>query len=141
MKYINRRVIGTYLLDQLTGNFLGFVVGMLASGLVSRFFETRSVRNLWGLASKKTVVDKDTFTTLEWVISLVIGFIVFEVVTKVIRERLSAGWPTYRTKVNRLTEAARGRFQTDAVSLQQLQEVPGKVMVKGVNAALKKIFP
>ena len=73
MKIVSRKVVLRYLYDQLTGNFAGFLIGMSATTLVSQFYETRGLRNLWGLTSKKTVVDKDTFSNLEWIISIVIS--------------------------------------------------------------------
>lgn len=88
LKFFKLKIVLKYLYDQLTGNFLGFIIGMSATSVVSQFFETRSIRNLWGLSSKKTVVDKETFQNLEWIISIIIGFIVFEIVTKVVKERL-----------------------------------------------------
>jgi len=96
MKWVTRKVVYKYLYDQLTGNFAGFLIGMSATSLVSRFFETRGLRNLWGLTSKKTVVDKDTFSNLEWIISIVIGFIVFEIFTKILKERIGKNIPTYK---------------------------------------------
>lgn len=101
MKYFNKKTILKYLYDQLTGNFAGFIVGMSATGLVSNFFETRSIKNLWGIASKKTIVDKDTFHTLEWIISILIGFVVFEIMTKVVKEKIDRYFPRYKYKVLR----------------------------------------
>jgi hypothetical protein len=82
MKFPSKKVTFNYFYNQLTGNFLGFIVGMSATGLVSQFFEKRSIKNLWGITSRKAVVDKDTFAALEWCVSILIGFIVFEMVTK-----------------------------------------------------------
>lgn len=101
MKYLQRKVILKYIYDQLTGNFMGFLIGMSATGLVSHFFETRSIKNLWGLAAHKRVVDKDTFSNLEWIISIIIGFIVFEIVTKVLKEKLNKNYPRYKFKALR----------------------------------------
>lgn len=96
MKNLNKKTVLTYLYDQMTGNFMGFVIGVSATGLVSRFFETRSIKNLWGLSAKKTVVDKETFSNLEWVVSIVIGFVVFEIFIKVIKESLVRNSPKYK---------------------------------------------
>lgn len=96
MKKVNKQSILKYLYDQLTGNFIGFLIGASATGLVSQFFETRSIKNLWGLSAKKTVVDKDTFSNLEWVISIIVGFIFFEIFMKVIKESLSRKFPRYK---------------------------------------------
>lgn len=96
MRQLNKKTILNYLYDQLTGNFIGFLIGVSATGLVSQFFETRSVKNLWGLSAKKTVVDKETFSNLEWVISIIVGFIVFELFIKVIKGWLEKNFSTYK---------------------------------------------
>ena len=90
-----------YLYDKLTGTFSGFVIGMAATGLVSRFFETKSFKNLWGLTAKKKVVDKETFGYLEWTASVVIGFLVFEIFTKVIKKKIDENAPRYKIKLKR----------------------------------------
>jgi hypothetical protein len=96
MKFISRKVVLKYLYKQLTGTFAGFLIGMSATKLVAQFFETRGLRNLWGLTSKKTIVDKGTFSNLEWIISIVIGFIVFEIFTKVVKEKIDKYFPIYK---------------------------------------------
>lgn len=80
----------SYASKQLRGHFFAFISGMSAANLISMFFETRSIANLWGLTAKKTVIDRDTFGFLEWTCSLVIGFITFEVVN-----RLMHRWNAY----------------------------------------------
>jgi hypothetical protein len=102
MRYLKKKIVLPYLYNQLTGNFLGFMIGMSATGLVSQFFETRSIRNLWGLSSKKTIIDKETFAGLEWIISIVIGFIVFEIITKVMKERLVRNFPRLKRSFFRI---------------------------------------
>ena len=76
-----------YLYDKVTGTFIGFIIGMAATKMVSQFFTTRSIRNLWGLTANKHVIDKKTFSMLEWCISILIGFFVFEVMTKVVKKK------------------------------------------------------
>ena len=80
---------------------MGFLIGMSATGLVAQFFETRSIRNLWGLTAKKTLVDKNTFAYLEWFISLVIGFVVFEIFTNYVKRYLDIYTPQFRIKMFR----------------------------------------
>ncbi len=80
---------------------MGFLIGMSASGLVAHFFETRSIRNLWGLTARKTVVDKNTFAYLEWFISLVIGFVVFELFINYVKRYLDIHAPRFRVKMLR----------------------------------------
>lgn len=96
MKNINKQSVLRYLYDQITGNFMGFVIGASATGLVSQFFETRSIKNLWGLSAKRTVVDRETFSNLEWVISIIVGFIFFEIFIKVVKESLRRNFPKYK---------------------------------------------
>jgi hypothetical protein len=101
MKNLNLKKILLYFYDKLTGSFMGFLIATLATGLVSRYFETRSIKNLWGLTSKKRIVDKATFSQLEWIISVCIGFIVFEIITKVIKKKLDRELPKYKIAVMR----------------------------------------
>jgi hypothetical protein len=81
--------LSKYAYSQFKGHFLGFIVGTSAASFVSTFFETRKVSNLWGLTARKTVVSGDTFRFLEWFCALVVGFIAFEVVNNLAKEKLS----------------------------------------------------
>ena len=90
-----RKFLG-YVYGNYAGNFLGFVVGMASTRLVSHFFTTRSIRNLWGLTAHRTVVDKKTFSMMEWGVSIVIGFIVFELVSKWLQKKLDEFLPKYK---------------------------------------------
>jgi hypothetical protein len=47
----------------------------MAASLVSRFFATRSIHNLWGLTSHKTIIDKSTYGRLEWLMSVFIDLL------------------------------------------------------------------
>ena len=98
MALVSRKGIARYLYESLTGNFLGFLIGLSASGLVSKFFEARSIRNLWGLTSKKTVVSKEMFGWLEWIIALIIGFVVFEIVNKVLKQYVQDQYPVVKRR-------------------------------------------
>jgi hypothetical protein len=90
------RKFAEYLYSNYIGNFLGFAIGMASTRLVSHFFTTRSIRNLWGLTAHKTVVDKHTYSTMEWVVSIVIGFIVFEIVSKWLKKKMDEILPRYK---------------------------------------------
>lgn len=93
--------LSEYLFDKITGTFTGFVIGLWAASLVSHFFATRSIKNLWGLASKKTIVDKQTFSILEWAASVLIGYIVFEIVLRLIKKELSPWLEKAKTAISR----------------------------------------
>ena len=89
MAWPTKNDLSTYAYNQFKGHFLGFIVGTSAASFVSTFFETRKVSNLWGLTAKKTVVSGDTFRFLEWFCALVVGFIAFELVNNLAKEKLS----------------------------------------------------
>src|SRR4030095_1974615 len=97
MKYLSTSNIAKYLYNNFIGNFLGFVVGMASTRIVAHFFATKSLRNLWGLTSKKTVVDKSTFTNLQLLVSIVIGYIVFEIISKFVQQKMEELLPEYKS--------------------------------------------
>ena len=88
-----------YLYNNFLGNFIGFAIGMASTRLVSHYFATKSIKNLWGLTTKKTLIDKKTYANLEWIVALVIGFIVFEIISKWIKKRMDILVPKYKTSV------------------------------------------
>jgi undecaprenyl pyrophosphate phosphatase UppP len=102
MKYSILKKLTAYLYNNFTGNLLGFIIGMASTRLVSHFFTTRSIRNLWGLTAKKAVVDKKTFGNLELIISIIVGFIVFEIISKEIKKRMDELLPKCKMSVMRL---------------------------------------
>jgi hypothetical protein len=80
-----------YLYNQALGQFIGFYVAIYSTGIVSTFFETRRISKLWGCLARKTVVEAGTFSVLERIVAVLIGFIVFEIVStnlKPLLERL-----------------------------------------------------
>lgn len=87
-----------YFYNSLTGSFFGFMAGTLASSFVSRFFATRSIHNLWGLSSHKTILDKNTYGRLEWIVSILIGYLVFEVINKILKPKLDELIPRLKVK-------------------------------------------
>jgi hypothetical protein len=89
MAWPTRKDLTKYAYNQFKGHFLGFIVGTSAASFVSTFFETRKMSNLWGLTARKTVVSSDTFRFLEWFCALLVGFIVFEIVNKLVKDKLS----------------------------------------------------
>ena len=88
-----------YIYDNIIANFIGFIIGLLATKLVAHFFVTRSIKNLWGLAAKRTVIDKKTYSNLELIISVVIGFIVFEVISKWLKKKMEIWYPSWKAAV------------------------------------------
>ncbi|OQY00649.1 MAG: hypothetical protein B6I20_08490 [Bacteroidetes bacterium 4572_117] len=74
--------------EELISNAIGWVAGLVTVDLLSHFFAVRSWKNGWGLFSRKTMIDADTFNILEWVITAVFGFIVLTSINKLIKGRL-----------------------------------------------------
>ena len=140
MKFISRKVVLKYLYNQLTGTFAGFLIGMSATRLVAQFFETRGFRNLWGLTSKKTIVDKETFSNLEWIISIVIGFIVFEIFTKVVKEKIDKYFPIYKYRSFRWIVANQWhiKIRDTGVSLNHKRVVIFAAMQNAMSNAIDK---
>jgi hypothetical protein len=99
MKYPVTKSAFKYLYDNFISNFIGFIIGITATRLVSHFFVTRSIKNLWGLTARKTVIDKKTFSNLELLISVTIGFIVFEIISKWLKKKLEEIYPVCKTAV------------------------------------------
>ncbi len=99
--------LALYLYNNFLGNFLGFIIGMASTKLVSHFFATKSIKNLWGLTSRKTLVDKQTFSLLEWTISILIGFIVFEIISKSVKKKLDEMIPSWKMMMKNLLQKNR----------------------------------
>lgn len=138
MKYVDKKAVARYLYDQLTGNFAGFLIGLSATGLVSQFFETRSLKNLWGLGARKTVIDKDTFSNLEWIISIIIGFIAFEIMTKVVKERIDTFFPIYKVRLLRwvIKNNLHNRLRNDYIFFRNRRVI----FFTSMHGALKNTF-
>lgn len=55
---------------------VGYLAGLTASNLVSKFFVKRGLVNLWGLAAKREAVRKDDYEWLMFFASYLIGLAV-----------------------------------------------------------------
>ncbi|TNE68102.1 MAG: hypothetical protein EP344_01605 [Bacteroidetes bacterium] len=55
---------------------VGYLAGLTASNLVSRFFVQKGLVNLWGLAAKREAVSKDTYEWMMLISSYLIGLTV-----------------------------------------------------------------
>jgi hypothetical protein len=89
LKIPPKKKIFKYLIEAFAERFIGFIVGIWASGIISLFFETRGLNNLWGLTAHKTILRKATYEELEWWVSAIVGFMVYEMVNQFIRKKFS----------------------------------------------------
>ncbi|MBC7826493.1 MAG: hypothetical protein H7122_02015 [Chitinophagaceae bacterium] len=104
MKNTIPQKLALYLYNNFLGNFLGFIIGMASVKLVSHFFATKSIKNLWGLTATKTLVSKQTFNILEWTVSILIGFLVFEIISKGIKKKMDEMMPSWKRMVKMLVD-------------------------------------
>lgn len=65
-----------FIAGEVTNLAVGYLAGLTASNLVSRFFVKKGLVNLWGLAAKREAVGKDTYEWLMFITSYLIGLIV-----------------------------------------------------------------
>src|SRR6187549_3734504 len=116
MKFISRKVVLKYLYNQLTGTFAGFLIGMSATKLVAQFFETRGLKNLWGLASKKTIFNKE------------------------VKEKIDQYFPVYKYRFLRWTIANQWhtKLRDSGISLNQKRVVIFAAMQNTLNSAIDK---
>ena len=67
------------------GNFVGFVAGSLVMTLTTyQTLERRAVKNLFGLLPRQTVVVHRLPEWLEWTLSVLVGYLVMELVRYII---------------------------------------------------------
>jgi hypothetical protein len=60
---------------------VGYLAGLTASALVSRFFVKKGLTNLWGLAAKRQAIGKDEYEWLMIIMAYLIGLIVMLLVS------------------------------------------------------------
>ncbi len=82
------------------------------------------------------MIDKSTFQNLEWIISIVIGFIVFEIMTKVVKAKLDQYMPKYKRSLYKwaIREDVRGKVRTANVALS----AKGTAFVSAVHQGIRQ---
>lgn len=65
-----------FLIGEVTNLAVGYLAGLTASNLVSRYFVKKGLVNLWGVAAKREAVSKDAYEWIMFVASYLIGLIV-----------------------------------------------------------------
>ncbi len=104
MNLPTRKEAVQYLYNQALAQFTAFYIGIYSTGIVSRFFETKSITNLWGFLAQKTVVDAGTFSILERIVAVVIGFIVFEIVNRNLKPLLERFKPVVDQEIGQFVK-------------------------------------
>ncbi len=78
------------LIEEIISNGAGWIAGIVSIDLLDLFFIQKSWKNAWGIFSKKTVVDAQTYSFLEWATTALIGFIVMLLVNRIVRNKFLA---------------------------------------------------
>ena len=75
-----------FVVGEVTNLAVGYLAGLTASNLVSRFFVKRGLVNLWGLAAKREAVGGDTYDWLMFGTSYLIGLVVMLAVNRLMQK-------------------------------------------------------
>ena len=80
--------VKTFIRDEALGNLVGFVVGMWVVATFSHeVLERKSIKNLFGLVNRKKVVVNDIPEWLQSTLSILIGYIVLEMINYFFRSK------------------------------------------------------
>lgn len=66
----------TFLASEALNLSVGYLAGLLASSMVSKFFVKRGLVNLWGLTARREALKKDEYEWMMFAASYLIGLIV-----------------------------------------------------------------
>lgn len=70
----------SFLTSEALNLSVGYLAGLGASTLVSRFFVKKGLVNMWGLAARREALSKDDYEWLLFIASYLIGLLVLLVV-------------------------------------------------------------
>ena len=98
--------VANFIINELLGKFIGFIVGMWASKFFShQVYEKKGLNNLFGLAKRKKITVNDTPEWLQWIIAAVVGFIVLELISYFFEQKLYlSAWNFIKKKLGLETE-------------------------------------
>lgn len=77
--------IFTFFGQEVLNLAVGYLAGLMASNLVSRFFVKKGLVNLWGLTTKRNALKKDDYEWLMFATSYLIGLTVMVLVQYAMR--------------------------------------------------------
>ena len=82
--YVKLKKAILFLLREAFNFGVGWGFGILSVQLVMTFFEEKGMMNLWGLWSDKIVVEESTLSTIQWLTSAIVGYIVMTLINNLI---------------------------------------------------------
>ena len=71
--YLFMQKFSSFFASEALNLSVGYLAGLCASTLVSRFFVKKGLVNIWGLASRREALQKDDYEWLLFIASYVIG--------------------------------------------------------------------
>lgn len=78
--------IKEYFINEMLGRLVGFIVGISTSSLFTKVvYEKKGLNNLFGLAKRKKIVVNTTPEWLQFVFSLIVGYVMLELVNYIIK--------------------------------------------------------
>ena len=87
----NRRKFQGLFINTALGNFAGYVAGSLVTLVFTRHaVERRAIRNLFGVLPRKRILVHVVPQWLEWLLALIVGFLVMEAVRYWFNHRMYA---------------------------------------------------
>jgi hypothetical protein len=79
----------SFVVNEALGRFVGFIIGMWSTSLFSYYvYEKKSFKNLFGMAPRKKVLVSTAPEWLQLTISIVIGFIVLELINYFFKHKI-----------------------------------------------------
>lgn len=92
----NKKLLREFI-EEFFNHGIGYIAGLLAYNYLESIFEVKGIRNLWGAANfrKKVLIEQDTFDSMEFIISGIVGFIIF----KIVSHYSSKFWDWYERRV------------------------------------------
>ncbi len=90
---LSRRKLHQLCVNTALGNFVGFVAGSLVMTLTTyQTVERKALKNLFGILPRHTMVVHRLPEWLEWTLSVLIGYLVMELVRHVIHSNQVLRW-------------------------------------------------
>ncbi len=72
--------LSNFIANEVLNLSVGYLAGLLASNLVSKFFIKKGLVNLWGLGAQRSALKKDDYEWLMFISSYLIGLLVMVLV-------------------------------------------------------------
>lgn len=100
---LQREKLKEFLLESTVGNFIGFLVGSLVTTLSTYHrYERKGLKNLFGILPRKKVVVHMLPEWAEWAIATVAGFIVMQLVSYFINQKIYLVlWEEVKKRINK----------------------------------------